>query len=70
MTANEMSRHPERAPYPNAGIANAAHCLPRHCSLPKAFQTNAKRLFGFFNAPQLSKASFRRCVALKKPLTL
>lgn len=37
-------------------------------SLPKAFQTNAKRLFGFFNAPQLSKASFRRCVALKKPL--
>jgi hypothetical protein len=36
--------------------------------LPKAFQTNAKRLFGFFNAPQLTKASFRRCVALKKPL--
>ena len=45
------------------------------CSLPKtcpeysgAFQTNAKRLFGFFNAPQLLKASFRRFVALKKPL--
>ena len=24
--------------------------------------------FGFFNAPQRSKASFLRCVALKKPL--
>ena len=37
-------------------------------TLPKAFQTNTTCSFGFFNAPQLTKASFRRCVALKKPL--
>ncbi len=36
-------------------------------TLPKAFQTNTTCLFGFFNAPQLAKASFRRCVAIKKP---
>jgi len=42
--------------------------LPKTCpEYSGAFQTNASRLFGFFNAPQLSKASFRRCVALKKP---
>jgi hypothetical protein len=37
--------------------------------LPKAFQKNASHPFGFFNAPQLTCASTRRCVALKKPLT-
>jgi hypothetical protein len=37
-------------------------------ALPKAFQTNTACSFGFFNAPQLTKASFRRFVALKKPL--
>jgi hypothetical protein len=55
---------------PKAGIANAAHCLPRHCSLPKAFQTNASRLFGFFNAHPLNQASLFRGFALKKPVTL
>jgi len=38
--------------------------------LPKAFQKQTLFAFGFFNAPQLSKASFRRCIALKKPITL
>jgi len=37
-------------------------------SLPKAFQTNAKRLFGFFNAHPLNQASLFRVFALKKPL--
>ena len=37
-------------------------------SLPKAFQNQTSFAFGFFNAPQLTKASFRHCVALKKPL--
>ncbi len=50
------------------GTANASHCLPRPLDKPKAFQTNTQCLFCFFNAPQLTKASFRRCVALKKPL--
>jgi hypothetical protein len=36
-------------------------------TLPKAFQTNTTCSFGFFIAPQLAKASFRRCVAIKKP---
>jgi hypothetical protein len=39
-------------------------------SLPKAFQTNAKRLFGFFNAHPLNQASLFRGFALKKPITL
>ena len=42
--------------------------LPNPLDKPKAFQTNTQCLFCFFNAPQLTKASFRRCVALKKPL--
>jgi len=38
---------------------------------PKPFKSKLRLLLkGFFNAPQLSKASFRRCVALKKPITL
>jgi hypothetical protein len=57
---------------PKAGTVNASHCLPNPLALPKAFGTVVFRLaqndFGFFNAPQLTKASFRRCVALKKPL--
>jgi len=36
-------------------------------TLPKAFQTNTTCSFGFFIDPQLTKASFRRCVAIKKP---
>ena len=36
-------------------------------TLPKAFQTNTTCSFGFFIAPQFTKASFRRCVATKKP---
>jgi hypothetical protein len=39
-------------------------------SLPKAFQTNALRLFGFFNAHPLNQASLFRGFALKKPITL
>ncbi len=38
-------------------------------ALPKALQPNASRSVGFFKAPQLSGASTRRCVALKKPVT-
>jgi hypothetical protein len=37
-------------------------------ALPKAFQTNATRLFGFFNAHPLNQASLFRVFALKKPL--
>jgi hypothetical protein len=37
-------------------------------ALPKAFQTNASRLFGFFNAHPLNQASLFRVFALKKPL--
>jgi hypothetical protein len=44
--------------------------LPKKGSVPKAFQNQTSFAFGFFNAPQLSKASFLRCVALKKPVTL
>jgi hypothetical protein len=47
-------------------------------ALPKAFQkqtkfafeTNARRLFGFFNAHPLNQASLFRGFALKKPITL
>ena len=42
--------------------------LPQKDSLPKAFQTNALRLFGFFNAHPLNQASLFRGFALKKPL--
>jgi hypothetical protein len=55
---------------PKAGIANASHCLPRHCSLPKAFQKQTKFAFGFFNAHPLNQASLFRGFALKKPITL
>ena len=51
-----------------AGTANASHCLPLPLALPKAFQTNALRLFGFFNAHPLNQASLFRVFALKKPL--
>jgi hypothetical protein len=37
-------------------------------TLPKAFQTNTKCLFGFFNAHPLNQASLFRVFALKKPL--
>ena len=40
-----------------------------HGALPKALQLNASRSVSFFNAPQLTNASIRRCVALKKPVT-
>jgi hypothetical protein len=42
--------------------------LPKKGSLTKAFQTNALRLFGFFNAHPLNQASLFRGFALKKPL--
>jgi hypothetical protein len=42
--------------------------LPKTCpEYSGAFQTIAKRLFGFFVPPQLPKASFRRCLETKKP---
>ena len=55
---------------PKAGTAVLASLerLPNPLALPKAFQNQTSFAFGFFNAPQLTKASFRRCVALKKPL--
>jgi hypothetical protein len=37
----------------------------KECSLPKAFQTNAKRLFGFFNAHPLNQASLFRGLILR-----
>jgi hypothetical protein len=37
-------------------------------SLPKAFQTNATRLFGFFAPRLFTKASFRHSLETKKPL--
>jgi len=56
---------------PNAKIAGSFHSpSSQEGSLPKAFHKQTSFAFGFFNAPQLSKASFRRCVALKKPITL
>ena len=42
--------------------------LPNPLDQPKAFQTNALRLFGFFNAHPLNQASLFRGFALKKPL--
>ena len=42
--------------------------LPQKGSLPKAFQTNAKRLFGFFDPPLFTKASFRHSLETKKPI--
>jgi hypothetical protein len=51
-------------------IANAAHCHPPTVRLTQSLSNNKLGLlFGFFNAPQLTCASTRRCVALKKPLT-
>jgi hypothetical protein len=42
--------------------------LPKTCpEFSVAFQTNAKRLFGFFNAHPLNQASLFRGFALKKP---
>jgi hypothetical protein len=38
--------------------------------IPKAVIVLECLMFGFFNAPQLSKASLFRVFALKKPLTL
>ena len=37
-------------------------------ALPKAFQTNALRLFGFFAPRLFTKASFRHILETKKPL--
>jgi len=37
-------------------------------ALPKAFKTNATRLFGFFAPRLFTKASFRHSLETKKPL--
>ena len=42
--------------------------LPNPLALPKAFQTNALRLFGFFAPRLFTKASFRHILETKKPL--
>ena len=42
--------------------------LPNPFALPKAFQTNATRLFGFFSPRLFTKASFRHILETKKPL--
>ena len=50
-------------------IANAKHWLPLSSLFTQSlFNSKLCLLLSFFNAPQLTKASFRRCVALKKPL--
>ena len=43
--------------------------IPQQFDLPKAFQLNASRSVGFFNAPPLNQASLFRGFALKKPVT-
>jgi hypothetical protein len=55
---------------PKAGIANAAHCLPKEGSLPKAFQKQTSFAFGFFAPRLFTKASFRHILETKKPITL
>jgi hypothetical protein len=60
-------------PYPKpfgTAVLASLERLPNPLALPKAFQTNAKRLFGFFNAHPLNQASLIRVFALKKPITL
>jgi hypothetical protein len=42
--------------------------IPQQFALPKAFQLNASRSVGFFNAHPLNQASLFRGFALKKPL--
>ena len=56
------------APRNGTAVLASLERLPNPLALPKAFQNQTSFAFGFFNAPQLTKASFRRCVALKKPL--
>ena len=43
--------------------------IPQQFDKPKAFQLNASRSVGFFNAHPLNQASLFRGFALKKPLT-
>jgi len=45
-----------------------ASAIPKQFALPKAFQLNASRSVGFFNAHPLNQASLFRGFALKKPL--
>jgi hypothetical protein len=44
--------------------------IPQQFDKPKAFQLNASRSVGFFNAHPLNQASLFRGFALKKPLNL
>ena len=55
-------------PYPKPGLPMLRIVFPECLALPKAFQTNTARLFGFFNAHPLNQASLFRGFALKKPL--
>ena len=51
------------------GTVNSLRSLTSSAvALPKAFQTNATRLFGIFNAHPLNQASLFRVLVLKKPL--
>ncbi len=65
---NAAHFHPNKFALPFLGLptASASH---NSSIYPKPFKNKLRLLFGFFNAPQLTCASTRRCVALKKPLT-